>query len=384
MAGLHAVLLLVDGQAPGDGCRLGLRIGARDGVDVVHVEPADLGGPFGRHLCGARGQLVESPRPLLHEVLVVELFLHDDVDEREAQRRVGAGAQAQLEDGAGGEPVHARVDGDELCPAAHEVEHGMAEQPVAVGGERLLAPDHDDFRNHVFGVVVSACQAAGIVDFRVPHAGREHRACAPRLIAGVARLGVGGVRRAEHGVREGLGQDPAVAAGAAQQADGLRSVLFLDLGGVPLDDVEGVVPRGLNPFVLAAVLAGALHRMDHARRVVEVVLQRQAADAQPAVRDRVVLVSLHLFQNAVFVDVELDAAADRMAAGRRPDRRARDCIAVFLVAPGFSKVVLEFHSNPHCSGPVRRPCGTGIGVPVRTPWPQSSKREGAREIRAFS
>ena len=76
---LHAVGLLVGSQAPLDGGRLGLGVHARRGADVLDGHAADLGSLLRRHLLHALGQLVEAVAPVLHEVMVVEVLVDDDV-----------------------------------------------------------------------------------------------------------------------------------------------------------------------------------------------------------------------------------------------------------------------------------------------------------------
>ncbi len=91
-------------------------------------------------------------------------------------------------------------------------------------------------------------------------------------------------------------------------------------------------------LLLAAVLAGALHGIAHAARVVHVVPDREAANAQAAVRDGMVLVALDLHQFAGGVHVDLDAASRGMASRRRPGASAGDGQAVLFEAPRFAEV----------------------------------------------
>ena len=108
VAGLHAVGLLVDAQAPGDLRRLRLCVGARRLADEVGIHARDLGSLLHRHGSHALGELFEAVAPFLDEIVVVEVFGNDDVEHGHGQRRVGARTQAQMPVGAGGNPVHAR------------------------------------------------------------------------------------------------------------------------------------------------------------------------------------------------------------------------------------------------------------------------------------
>ena len=241
--------------------------------------------------------------------------------------------------GARGKPRDARVHHDEARPAAHEVHHRMAEQPVGVGGKRHLAPDDHALGQFECRVVVAAGKAAGIVDLGIRAADVVGRGRHARHVARIARLGIAPVARAERQAAPNA-QRAALAARAGEAHHALAAVFGRDAAVVLLDDVERLVPRAALPLVgLAAVFLGTLQGVRDARRVVQVVLQREAAHAQAALRDGLVLVALHLRQLAVLVDVELQAAAHRMASGRRPRRRAGDRVARLLVPPGFSQVV---------------------------------------------
>ena len=346
---LVAVLVLVERKAPGDG--RGLRGGVQAGrpVDILHRHLADLRGPLGRHalvrVVDARGELLEAVRPLLHEVVIVEVLVDDDGQPRHGECGVGAGAHPQMHLCARGQPVHTRVDADELRTALHEIDDRMAPQPVAVRRERHLAPHDDDLRHPVHGVVVGSLQAAGVVHLGIVSAQHVRAGHGARLVAGIARLGVAGVRRAEHGLRHVGHQDAARAPRAREHGHALGAVGVAEVVALLLDQGIGLIPCDALPLVvLAAVLRIALHRIDHAARVVHVVLERQAPGAQAALRDGVVLVALHMVEAPLRIDVELQAASYRMAARRRPHGRAHDSEVPVLVLPGLAQVVLEFHT----------------------------------------
>ena len=95
LARLGPVGALVDGDAPGDGGRLGVGVEPGRAVDLLGRHAADLSCLLGRHLGHAFGQLVEPEAPAIHEVLVVEVLADDDVEHSHGQRRVGAGAAAR-------------------------------------------------------------------------------------------------------------------------------------------------------------------------------------------------------------------------------------------------------------------------------------------------
>ena len=122
MARLDGVVLHVDGQTPRNRCGLGVRIGPRCLDDQVGVDAANLGNAFGRILSRSLGELLETPRPVFDEIMVVKIFFDDDVQHAERQRGIGARTQAQEVIGACRPPVHTRVDDHEFRTAAHHVD----------------------------------------------------------------------------------------------------------------------------------------------------------------------------------------------------------------------------------------------------------------------
>ena len=93
LAGLHAVGVLVEGEAPGDGGRVGVGVHAGHRVDVLDGNLADASGVLGRHVGDALGELVKAVGPALHEIVVVEVFLDDDVAHRHGKGGIRAVAQ---------------------------------------------------------------------------------------------------------------------------------------------------------------------------------------------------------------------------------------------------------------------------------------------------
>ena len=339
MALLHAVGLLVGSQAPLDSGRLGGRVHAGGLINLLDRNLADLGGLLSRHGGATLSQLLEAVAPVLDEVVVVQVFLDDDVDHCHAQRGVGAGAQLDVQVCASRQPGDARVDDDQTGAAAHGVNHGMAEEAVRVGLERSLAPNDQDLGQVIALVFPTAGQSACVVPLGIRRAGDVGDGAQTRRVARIAGLAVAEVRRAEahRAVRT---ERAALAAGACEDDDALTAIGLGDAVILSLDDVEGLFPAALLPRIsVTAILRVTLHGMDDTCGVVDVILQGDAPGAQTALGDRVVLVALDLDQLALVVDVELQAAAYRMASGRRPGARARYGEAVLLVTPRLSDVV---------------------------------------------
>ena len=110
MSRLRAVGFLVDCKAPKD-CRIaGIRVHTRRAVDVLDVEAADLRSFFGGHRGDTLRQLFEAVAETIDEVVVVQVFLDDDVEHRHAECCVGARTKGKMVRRARCEPVGPRID----------------------------------------------------------------------------------------------------------------------------------------------------------------------------------------------------------------------------------------------------------------------------------
>ena len=215
----------------------------------------------------------------------------------------------------------------------------MAEKTVRIRLERSLAPYHQAFGQLVALVLPTARQCARVVPFGVRRARDVGDGRQTRGVAGVARLRVAEVRRSEaHGaIRR---ERAALASGAGEHHDGLASIGGGDAVVLVLNDVERLVPGNLLPGIgIAALLRIALHGMQKACRIVDVVFERYAPGAQAPLGHRVVLVALDSHEPAPIVHVQLETASHRMASGWGPRTRAGNGQAVLLVSPRLADVV---------------------------------------------
>ena len=277
--------------------------------------------------------------------MVVQILVDDDPQPCHNHGRIGSRAHAQLDLRAGGQPVHPRVDRDERGTAPHHIDDGMAPEAIAVRRQRLFAPHDQHFGAHPVRVVVGAFQAACVVDLGVVGSQHARASGGTRLIAGETRLRVAGIRRAEHLLRHLLAHDAARAPCAREHGHAFRTVVRLDIVYLLFDDRIGIVPSAALPFVVLAAIDGvSFHRVDDATRIVHIIFECEATYAQPSLRNRVVLIALHMVEAAVGIHVQLQPAARRMAAGRRPHRRANHRKTPFLVLPRLAEVVFELHA----------------------------------------
>ena len=179
--GLH-----VDGNAPVDGRGFaggkhpgglddGLGRDVGDGGDLVDGVFLD---PF--------LQLVKAVGPLLHECLVVEVFVDDHVQHAEGEGAARAGPQLQVMVRAAGHPGVAGIDGDDLGSQLHAVHDPVAHKGVRAAVGRVLSPDQNHLGPAPGRVVVPLFQELGTVrDGKIAH-DRMHGA-QPGGVAGLAR-----------------------------------------------------------------------------------------------------------------------------------------------------------------------------------------------------
>ena len=295
--------------------------------------------------------------------MVDKVFLGHDVDPGHGQRGVGAGTHLQHLFRTGAYPRDARVDADELrAELAHHLHDGVAVQAVGVAAQGLLAPQHDDLGRHPAFMVVAVVELLRIVDLGIAAADHERRVGHARPVARPAGLRVDGIGRAEHEV--GPLRIPVVrlAARATEHADGLGAVLLRDLQGGVSHQIGRLVPRTLLPLVQATVFAGALHRVDDAVGMVDVLRQRQAARTQRTLGDGVLGVAFDLDHLAV-LHMHLQSASHGMASRRRPSARPKDGFLAFLPLPLRHVPLL-----PPRSSRIACRCEHRLGGrPIRTP-----------------
>ena len=138
----HGAHVLVERKAPLDGRAVARSEQAGRPDDVFHRDLADLGGAFRGPLLHMLGNDVEAGGPLFHELVVVQVFVDDDVQPGAGQRRVGAGTDGQPVFRASAPPGQTRVNGDDLGAHLHALHQPVANVAVGVGGQRLVAPHH--------------------------------------------------------------------------------------------------------------------------------------------------------------------------------------------------------------------------------------------------
>ena len=336
---LHTIGLLISCQAPLDSGGLCRRVHASRLVDQLHGNIANLRSLLGGHRCDTLGKLLEAIAPVLHEIVVVEILFDDDVAHRHTECRIRTRAKLQMNISASRKPRDTRINDNETGSATHGVYNSMAEEAVGVGFEWSLAPNDKHFGQIIARVVPATGKRTGVVPFGIGSAADIGDGGKTRRIACVTRLRIAEVRRAKaHGA---IGcKRTTLTTRTRKYHDRLASVLVGDAIVLFLDDVEGLFPRNLLPRVgITTVLRVALHRMQKASGIVDVVPKSNAPRAKPALSNRIVLVAFDTHELAVLVDIEFEATTNGMASRRRPGARTGNRKAILLITPWLSDVV---------------------------------------------
>ena len=297
---------------------------AGEGLDLLHRQAGDGGGPFGR----ARGEMaLQLGRhvAVAGEIVAVGVAVaEEDVHDATGKRAVGAGAEGQVHVGLLGRGRAVGVDHDQLrtalLPGAGDVAH-----QVHVRADRVAAPDHDEVgmvgdlgRRHAPALAMAGLEA-GI--------GEQH---ADRALEARVALRVGQALDA-------VALHEAHGAGVPVGPDGLGPVPPLGVEEGFGDTVERLLPA--DPLELARALgAGPAHRVGQALGMVEPLVVAGDLGADHARRVGHALAPAHLAQTAVRQLLDLERA-DRRAVVRaygrvelahRPCFRAGDAAVMMM------------------------------------------------------
>ena len=218
------------------------------------------------------------------------------------------------------EPGYLRIDGDDFHAALHEVDHPVAIEAFDVRLQRVVSPDEHDFRHFVVGVIVALGELLGGVGNPRRARGGRHAGDARQIacLPGKEARVVGATERPAQ--TRDVGSN--VAPSALREHDRLGAVLLLHVHELLGDEVVRLIPCDALPFILAAVFASALHRVEQAIFVIGHLGCVNAAHAQASLGPRIFRVAFAFHELAVLVGVHDDAAA-QVAPWPRPCATAR-------------------------------------------------------------
>ena len=326
---LNAVLVLVECQTPSPTDRTLGADDVGDTLDFLSVDRGDLGDLVHGILSGASLQLVNAVDPVLDELMIVLIVLEEEVDEAECESRVGLRANLQVDVAImSADPGDAGVDRDDVRAKLHHVDEAVAEETVAVGGQRLLAPNHNPLGQRVTRVMIRTGQMTSVVELRIACAEHVVRDGATRTVAGPAGLRVAAVGGLQNGERQRVVVDASLTAGTTEANDGLGAVGVLEVTDLLADRVHCLVPSGALPLVLAAIFERALHRVDDAIRRMGVLTKSKVHGVNTTSGDRVIVVAFDT-DELVALRNDLDTVSNRVRSRRRPSVATSDYGTVF-------------------------------------------------------
>jgi hypothetical protein len=144
-----AVDLLLDRHSPLDTRRLRGGKQPRRRPNLLFRHPGNPCHVVNRILTNPLDERFPAIHIVVHEFLVVQLLMDDDMEHAQGERRIGAGPELQPDIGACRESGQPRIDDDKLCPFVQATRQGLAFVLVRIADHQVVAPDHE-----ALGVIV--------------------------------------------------------------------------------------------------------------------------------------------------------------------------------------------------------------------------------------
>ena len=336
---VHAVDVLLDAHAPLQGRWPGGGIQPGRGDDLLLRHPGDAFHHLRREALQPFLQLVEAGRIFLNKIMIIQVFLDDDVHHTHGQRRVRGGAQLQPQVRLVGQLAAAGVDDDQSGAVSQGMGQVDALVLVRVGDQVVAAPG-----DHAFRLVV-------VIAERDVHAHDLADGDARQVAHVPRRQHVGRTVQVGDPVHEAVEIAPCAVAEHHRFSAGFPFYLVQFVG----NDGQRLVPGQPPPLALAP-LSDSLHGVEQAVRV---FLEFQVAVgllAGIAFADRVIPVRLDLYRLAV-LDGHVNAAT-AVAAGAAYGPYFSLHVSQLLLSPSLS--YHRWYSFPSFQAPFVIPAQAGI------------------------
>ena len=305
-------------------------------------------------LSAALNQRLESICPTIHKVVIVEIFVYDDLEHGDGNGRINGRARLNPNVGPRRKPRQPWINDDQLGAAPHYLHQPVAKKPIGARSHAIVTPTENDFRISIFGVVeailVTLRAIRHHVVARADVVGNKtgHPASQPRRIA----LDM----RRSHSVGQSLRLPQNIAPRPAKRLKCMGAIFLGKRSHFFIDQIESFIPCNLFPRIGVSPLRRiALHRAKQAIRAVHHVGQASAAGADVPLIERVLPIALHFLKNSILVDIAHDATAG-MAPRSRPRRRPCYGIAVFFPSDWqiWSTHAISFPPSPQPNAPTKR------------------------------
>ena len=325
--GANTVALHVNRQAKLNGCVLCCCNHTRSLLDLLRINPCALAELIKVILASALNEGIETIGPAINEIVVVQVFLDDNLKHCHGNSRVNGRTGLNPQVCTGGHPSQTRIDDDHLRATLLDLNNPLAEEAIGIGRNAVVAPNNNHFRVLVLGIVVTVLMAFGAV--------RHHIAAGAYVIrhqtghpAGQARR-IALNMRGTHRIGKALRLPQNVTTGAAERLKGMPAVLLAKFGHGVVNQVDSLVPRNTLPRIAVATLAGiALHWIKQTLLAVDNVRKSSTTRADMTLVVRMLGIAFDLNELAIF-DVAKNAAA-AMAARSRPSSGSSYGIAVLF------------------------------------------------------
>ncbi len=196
-------------------------------ADLLRKHPRYRLGFFRSEILHPLSHLIETVAPLLYKGFIIKAFIDNYIKHSKGKSAVRPGANLQVNIGAGGEPVGARVNDDELGAPLHAIDNPMSVKTIMTTGGGILRPDNNVLGHFIFRVLKAFFKELGTIRNGIITVSGEHCAEARRVagMTGEADLHPVGTAVSIH--QKG-NRAADIAAGTLAENNRFRTIFFTD------------------------------------------------------------------------------------------------------------------------------------------------------------